>query len=492
MPLTLMWFRSDLRVQDNRALAAAAARGPVVAVFLRSLPHWRRHGHGANPLDFRARGVAALGEALAGLNIPLLHRDIEDFAESPAALLAIARETGASALHFNHEYPLDEQRRDAAVLAAFRDAGLEAHGHHDSVAFAPGELLTGKGDYYGVFTPFAKSWHRQLTAESLALADTPAPQAETGIACDPLPALPELEDAPIDGRQWPAGEGPAADRLERFLRFRGRYYAKQRDFPAIRGTSELSPYLALGMISHRQCLQAVLAENDGSLAEGDAGLVAWVNELVWREFYRHVAVELAPYQFVDPGHQAGIALGEAAVVLGQHRLQALAVGDHAQRQVGGELAGAADRRKVALLRVVAATEAQEALQAVGGGAFAGGPLAAVDGRILELGQRGERVAGDAGLRLGGGGVGQRQALRRQLAMPALREGGEDAVVVALAGEQLPRGEGHAVVVAMGLEPGITEGGEHGGVAALLVQRVFVVEVQGAGAGLPGDGQQRRR
>ncbi len=44
------------------------------------------------------------------------------------------------------------------------------------------------------------------------------------------------------------------------------------------------------MISHRQCLQAVLAENDGTLAEGDEGLVAWVNELVWREFYRHVAV----------------------------------------------------------------------------------------------------------------------------------------------------------------------------------------------------------
>lgn len=290
MTATLMWFRSDLRVHDNRALAAAAARGPVVAVFLRALPHWRRHGHGANQLDFRARGVAALKASLAGLNIPLLHRDIDDFSEAPATLLEIVREHGANALHFNHEYPLDEQRRDASVLAAFREVGLEARGHHDSVAFAPGELLTGKGDYYGVFTPFAKRWHHQLTAERLALADAPAPQAETGIASDPLPELPELEDAPIDGRQWPAGEGPAADRLERFLRFRGRYYAKQRDFPAVRGTSELSPYLALGMLSHRQCLQAVLAENGGSLAEGDAGLAAWVNELVWREFYRHVAV----------------------------------------------------------------------------------------------------------------------------------------------------------------------------------------------------------
>lgn len=289
MPLSLVWFRSDLRLADHRALAAAARQGTVVAVHLRALPHWRRHGHGANPLDFRARGLAALKEGLEGLNIPLLHRDIDDFAEAPEALLALARETGAEALHFNHEYPLDEVRRDRAVVEAFDAAGLAATGHHDAVAFAPGELLTGKGDYYGVFTPFARAWHRRLTPERLALSDTPAPQAPLPIASDPLPELPALDETPIDGRQWPAGEGPAADRLERFLRFRGRHYAAQRDLPAIRGTSELSPYLALGMISHRQCLQAVLAENDGRLAEGDAGLTAWVNELVWREFYRHVA-----------------------------------------------------------------------------------------------------------------------------------------------------------------------------------------------------------
>ncbi len=286
----IVWWRSDLRIQDNTALAAAARQGPVVAVFLRCLPHWQRHGHGANKLDFWARGVAALRDDLEGLGIPLLHRDIDDFNEAPATLLAIARETGASALHFNHEYPVDERTRDAAVIDAFGDAGLTAHGHHDDVAFAPGELLTGKGDYYGVFTPFAKAWHRQLTAERIALHDAPSPQTRLDIASDPLPELPALAETPIDSRHWPAGEGPAADRLERFLRFRARHYAEQRDFPAIRGTSELSPYLALGMISHRQCLQAVMAENHGALAEGDAGLTAWVNELVWREFYRHVAV----------------------------------------------------------------------------------------------------------------------------------------------------------------------------------------------------------
>ncbi|RUA23171.1 hypothetical protein DSL92_01070 [Billgrantia gudaonensis] len=62
----LMWFRSDLRIHDNTALATAMT-GPVIAIFLRSVPHWRRHGHGANKLDFWQRGVVALRESLAGL-----------------------------------------------------------------------------------------------------------------------------------------------------------------------------------------------------------------------------------------------------------------------------------------------------------------------------------------------------------------------------------------------------------------------------------------
>lgn len=307
MTCSLVWFRSDLRLHDNTSLSVAARRGPVVAVFLRSLPHWQAHGHGANKIDFWQRGVMALDEALAGIGIPLLHRDIDHFDESAAALLGIARDVGASALHFNREYPLDEQRRDQAVVAAFQQAGLDVRGHHDAVAFAPGELLTGRGDYYSVFTPFARAWHRQLTAQRLALQETPPAQTPPDVDSDRIPPLPRLAEAPVDASRWPAGEAAAADRLERFLRFRARHYARQRDFPALAGTSELSPYLALGMISPRQCLQAALSENDGSLAEGDASIVSWVNELVWREFYQHVAAgypQVCRYRAFQPHTEA--------------------------------------------------------------------------------------------------------------------------------------------------------------------------------------------
>lgn len=290
MNVQLVWLRSDLRIHDNSALAAAAAKGPVVAVFLRSVKQWQSHGHGANKIDFWVRGVAAIKASLNGLNIPLLHRDIDTYEEATQVLLDIAREHNVDQLHFNIEYPLNEQRRDQAVREAFKQHGINVQAHHDGIAFAPGSLLTGKGDYYGVFTPFSKAWHKQITAEQLALRDTPNVQTPLAIENDPLPDRPTLDDEPVDARLWPAGENAASDNLERFLRFRGRHYKAQRDLPKVRGTSELSPYLALGMISYRQCLQAVMSENGGHLADGDAGLTTWVSELIWREFYQHVAV----------------------------------------------------------------------------------------------------------------------------------------------------------------------------------------------------------
>jgi deoxyribodipyrimidine photo-lyase len=88
--------------------------------------------------------------------------------------------------------------------------------------------------------------------------------------------------------RWPAGEEYAHSQLEQFIQERSYEYDKRRDFPGEQGTSVLSPYLAIGAISTRQCLQSAVNENRGSLDEGQPGIVSWINELIWREFYRHI------------------------------------------------------------------------------------------------------------------------------------------------------------------------------------------------------------
>ena len=62
---TVVWFRQDLRVGDNPALAAAAKRGPVVPLFV--LDEDGRRPLGAASRWWLHHSLAALGDSLGGL-----------------------------------------------------------------------------------------------------------------------------------------------------------------------------------------------------------------------------------------------------------------------------------------------------------------------------------------------------------------------------------------------------------------------------------------
>ena len=112
------------------------------------------------------------------------------------------------------------------------------------------------------------------------------------IAADPLPGEVEGFARPSQALRdlWPAGEDEARQRLATFADQQIDYYQDERDFPAKPGTSQLSAYLAAGVISPRQCLHAALQSNQGEFESGSPGAVTWINELLWREFYKHILV----------------------------------------------------------------------------------------------------------------------------------------------------------------------------------------------------------
>lgn len=90
----------------------------------------------------------------------------------------------------------------------------------------------------------------------------------------------------FDAQRFVADEKLAIAQLRQFCQQAAGEYEQQRDFPAIDGTSRLSASLATGGLSPRQCLNRLLAEQPQAL-EGGRGSV-WLNELIWREFYRHL------------------------------------------------------------------------------------------------------------------------------------------------------------------------------------------------------------
>ena len=87
---------------------------------------------------------------------------------------------------------------------------------------------------------------------------------------------------------WGIGESAAEKRLHEFLDEKVMDYSKNRNDPILEGTSRISPYLALGIISPRKCILEALKINNFEFTSGNTGITKWIDEIVWREFYKNI------------------------------------------------------------------------------------------------------------------------------------------------------------------------------------------------------------
>ncbi|MFG0325940.1 MAG: deoxyribodipyrimidine photo-lyase [Phycisphaerales bacterium JB037] len=299
----LVWFRSDLRVHDNPALhhACAHAERGVIAVYAICPDQWAEHDWGAPRIDFILRNLAVLKDRLATLNIPLRILTTDRFADLPESLAGLMSTFECDALAFNNELEINEARRDDAVESFLINQGRTAKRFHDQCILAPGTVTTNDGNPYKVYSPFRRRWGDLINDEGLP-ALCPDPKKQPAFPCESsdLPSRLDSFDDPNPGTEtddladlWPAGEQAALTRLTRFARHRIDRYHQDRDRPDLDGVSALSPYLAHGVVSIRKCLHAAAEAANGHIDRKPAkgtGPGVWINELVWREFYKHLIV----------------------------------------------------------------------------------------------------------------------------------------------------------------------------------------------------------
>jgi len=290
--MQLIWLRSDLRLRDNTALSAATERGQTIAVYLLSPEQWQAHDDAPCKVDFWLRNLRLLSQSLAELNIPLLVRHAATWEQAPQVLLELCRQLRIEALHSNQEYGIHEQCRDAAVAGLLQAHGVIVHSYLDQLLFQPGSVLTRTGTCFQVFSQFRKVCYSRLHDAVPSQVAVPRAQQPMTLISDPIPV--QVDGFPTPSPRlrelWPAGEAQAQARLARFADEPIGDYQRERDFPARPGTSQLSPYLAAGVLSPRQCLHAALQSNRGEFDSGNLGHITWINELLWREFYKHVLV----------------------------------------------------------------------------------------------------------------------------------------------------------------------------------------------------------
>ena len=290
MATHLVWLRNDLRINDNSALWAACRQrdAKVIALFIATPQQWRQHDMSPRQADYIWQSLQLLQTALADKGIVLHYRQCDDFSASVDCLADFCREQQVDALFYNYQYEFNERERDAAVERRLTQQGVIVQGFDDSVLLPPGSVQTGDGKMYRMFTPFSKAYLRRLR-ESLP-ACLPAPDKRAAILPDALPALAPF-DYPrhsFDRHFFPTGEAAALQRLREFCRQRVLDYPTQRDLPALDATSRLSVCLATGTLSPRQCLHRLLREQPQVL--NDEQVSVWLNEIVWRDFYRHLLV----------------------------------------------------------------------------------------------------------------------------------------------------------------------------------------------------------
>lgn len=325
------WFRTDLRLKDNTALAAAskvASSLPdanVVALFVVSPDEWKKHDVAPVRIDFWMRSLKSLKRDLQNkFGIPLVVARAAKKSEVPGVVARVAKELKAVEVTANIEYEVNEAARDAQTKKLLEDAKIKFTTKHDQCVVEPGLVRTQQGKVYTVFTPFKNSWIKHVNADvgkTLALSPEPALNrfgfnSDMGTfleSHDEVPEgadiTPELQtalagsDAAKDRlskirANFPEGEDVAHDRLSaKFIEKHIKQYQVERNLPessAIQGnfagSSRLSPYLSAGVISARQCVVAAREANHKKLDSGSDGCVTWISEIVWRDFYRNILV----------------------------------------------------------------------------------------------------------------------------------------------------------------------------------------------------------
>lgn len=281
----LVLFRNDLRVADNRALAAAAQSGrPVMPVFI-----WDEKD-GSRPLGGAARwwlhhSLQKLSEKLADLGSGLCLR------HGPAheTVTSLLKETGADTVLWNRRYDPPAAAADASLKKLLREQGLTAESFDGCLLHEPSRLKTGAGSFYKVYTPFWKALcsgpepRDPVDAPDKLVCSDREPKSEKLKDWNLLPEKPDWAGGLRE--RWNPGEEGAWTRLDEFLETELEDYAEGRDRPSADVTSGLSPHLAHGEITPFQILAALKRKK---AAAGHEGREKFRKELGWREFCYHL------------------------------------------------------------------------------------------------------------------------------------------------------------------------------------------------------------
>lgn len=300
MPATpVIWFRRDLRLDDNAAVHAALGARACVPLFVLPGPEV-----GAASKAWLARSLEALAAALQEHGSDLVVLD----GPPQRAFLQLSGQIGPLEVHVTSSSDPLVALQSAVAAAHLAAAGTPLQEHGDPWLVPPATLQTKGGTPYKVFTPFWRAARAKLVLPARVPSPVRLPALPAGVAnLSVPPAARGLAPAlGWDAGFWASftpGEAGAKEALEVFCEGALQGYSKSRERPDQVGSSRLSAHLTWGEISVHECARTMLQEGAARAVVG-ADAERFITELGWREFARHLFVaypQLATQDFSPSG-----------------------------------------------------------------------------------------------------------------------------------------------------------------------------------------------
>ncbi len=286
-PPIILWFRLDLRLADNPALAAATALGlPIIPVFIWAPEEERAWAPGAASRVWLHHSLVALAESLKRKNAQLVLRT---GSSALSELRKLISETGAGSIFWNRRYEPAVIKRDEVLERELTAGGYRVKSFNSALLFEPWEILNSQKKPYQIFGAFERACRKKELAKIRPL---PAP---TKLLCpkkfpkscsiDDFKLLPKIDWANGIQQSWAPGEAGARKNLDRFLKHGLSDYDTRRNLPDCPGTSRLSPHLHFGELSPRTIWHALKQSKPKPRGRGRS---TYEKELLWREFAYHL------------------------------------------------------------------------------------------------------------------------------------------------------------------------------------------------------------
>jgi deoxyribodipyrimidine photo-lyase len=264
--INIVWLRRDLRLFDNHALhEALKANISVLPIFIFDKNILDKL---EKPYDNRVQFIHNTIKQLQ-LQLEVFGGSIHCWHSTPLEVFnTLIKTYNINAVYTNHDYETYGIERDDAINALLAKHNIAFNSFKDQVLFEKNEVVKDDGLPYTVFTPYSKKWKQKLGNTQFTNYDCSGIKNHCYQTKEKL--IPTLVQMGFEETSftYPNHE-VALDIVKK--------YSTQRDYPGIRGTTQLGLHLRFGTISIRQLANIAIKNNE-----------TYLNELIWRDFYHMI------------------------------------------------------------------------------------------------------------------------------------------------------------------------------------------------------------